>query len=131
VWRLACVASVSAAWLPVMRVGRRPYTARRLADRLDSLSDMALAPSWLPDVLRWLVVMAIVTAVSGAVVPARYRRIQLAAPAVLVALVLVVKRASDSSSWTSATPWLILVFAAGVIAVVAALLPVRAREHRS
>lgn len=131
IWRLASVVSISAAWLPVMRVGRRPYTARRLADRLDSLRDMELAPTWLPGVLRWLVVVAVVTAVSGAVIPVRLRRVQLVAPVVMVVLVLVVKRASDSSSWTSATSWLIVVFACGCVAVLAAMLPLRTREHPS
>lgn len=117
------MASVSAVWLPVTRVGRRPYTARRLADRLDALRDMELAPLWLPDVLRWLVAIAVITAITAIVTPVAWRRAQLVAPVALVVLVLVVKRASDSSSWTSATSWLLLVGVFGLVAAGAAALP--------
>lgn len=129
-WR---VAGVLAAWLvvraPVMTVGRRPYEVSRLIDRLEAIRDMAITPPWLPTALRWFSAAAMVTAVTGVVAPAAWRRLHGVLPLATLVLALVVHRAATNASFTSPTRELTVAAVAAGVAGLAALAPGTRRPY--
>lgn len=104
-----------------MEVGRRPYTIRALADRLEDIRDMELTPTWLPSGLRCFLVAVVATALSGVLVPARYRRLGAVIPAATCALAVTIWRAADESTWLTTTASLTMVVALSGVATVCAV----------
>jgi len=64
---------------------------------------MQLTPEWLPAALRWFAAVAAVTAVTGLVAPANWRRLHAVLPLATLSLALVVLRAAGRTSFTNAT----------------------------
>lgn len=130
VWRAAAVLAGAGAFVEIATVGRRPYTAERLIDRLHGISDTSFAPSWLVDALRALVALLIAIAVAGVVAPARWRRWQAVLPVAGLVAVVVAGRGIRRTDWVSAGSWLDVVTVALAVAALASLVPVSVRRRR-
>jgi hypothetical protein len=125
VWRILPWMSVWLVTQPVVRVGRRPYRIGRLAERLEAIRDMEITPNWLPDGLRWLRALVIVTAITAAFWPLRLRRWHAVVAAAALAAALATHRSADTASITSPTWQLAAIAVATGAVVLAALAPTR------
>lgn len=106
-------------------VGRRPYQARELADRLDDIEHMKIIDPWIASLLQVVPYMAAAVALLVVLVPYRWRWVTLAPMLTVIAALWTVRSALSTSTWTAPTSTLTIALVGECTAVIAAAMPIR------